>query len=70
MARTRGNFRPFPTGTTLRVESGVLIESGTRVQLETWVDDGEYWVVEDLGRLITLQPKQGGEHVAARKADL
>jgi len=68
MTRTRGNFSPFPTGTSLRVEDGELIEGGTRLQLETHVADGEYWVVEDLGRKLTLQPKRGGTHVTARKA--
>lgn len=54
-------------GLTVRVEDGYIIERGHRVQLATWVDDGEYWVVEDLGRKITLQPKRGGANVTAMK---
>jgi hypothetical protein len=54
-------------GLTVRVEDGWLIERGSRVQLGTYVENGEYWVVEDLGRKLLLQPKGGGPNVTAHR---
>ena len=64
----RGNWTPLRSGSTVSIESGCICNEGMRIQLSILVADGEYWVVEDLGRLLTLQPKRGGANVRTIKA--
>lgn len=63
-----GNFRPLNAGSTVTVDRGCMLQEGGRYRLATWVDDGEYWIIEDMGRHLLLQPKYGGANVTARKA--
>lgn len=58
----------IPTNTYVQIAvAGELIYEGLRMILRDAPKPGEYRVIEDLGKRITLQPRRGGPLVTTYK---